>query len=233
MKRFSGFKMEDSQQKNYLPDEFFSDLIYAIDNIYELKVTIYMLGQIARSENKVKYILQDQLRADKRLLESLGQTSQEALINLNEGLNLTLERNTFIQGQFQRDKKSTIIYFPNSPRGEAALKALQSGSWQPGQDLPIMQSDRPNIFSLYEANIGPLTPMIADLLQEAEQTYPVYWIEQAMKIAVENNVRRWRYVEAILASWKERGRDEKDRRDAQEDGQRFLDDEYGKFYKTG
>ena len=92
-----------------------------------------------------------------------------------------------------------------------------------------MQSDRPNIFSLYEANIGPLTPMIADLLQEAEQTYPVYWIEQAMKIAVENNVRRWRYVEAILASWKERGRDEKDRRDAQEaDAARDEDEDAGR-----
>jgi DNA replication protein DnaD len=68
---------------------------------------------------------------------------------------------------------------------------------------------------------------------EAEETYPMVWIEQAIRIAVENNVRRWRYVEAILQSWKERGRDEKDRRDTQEDAKRFLDGEFGQFFKTG
>ena len=58
--------------------------------------------------------------------------------------------------------------------------------------------ERPNIFRLYEENIGPLTPLIAEMLRDAEKTYPADWIEEAFKIAVENNVRRWRYIEAIL-----------------------------------
>ena len=47
--------------------------------------------------------------------------------------------------------------------------------------------------------------MIADTLREAEKIYPPEWVEEAMKIAVQNNIRRWRYVEAILKSWKEEG----------------------------
>ena len=60
---------------------------------------------------------------------------------------------------------------------------------------------RANIFKLYEQNFGPLTPMIAETLQDAEKTYPTEWIESAMSEAVANNKRNWKYVEAILQRW--------------------------------
>jgi len=63
---------------------------------------------------------------------------------------------------------------------------------------------------LYEQNIGALTPLIADELRDAEQTYPAKWIEEAIKIAVENNTRRWRYVSAILERWRLEGKQAKD-----------------------
>jgi DnaD/phage-associated family protein len=88
----------------------------------------------------------------------------------------------------------------------------------------------PNIYHLYEENIGPLTPMIADTLQEAEQSYPYVWIEEAVRIAVENNVRRWTYVEAILKRWQEGGRDERtDRRDTEKDRRRYVEGEFSDF----
>jgi DNA replication protein len=77
---------------------------------------------------------------------------------------------------------------------------------------------------LYEENIGALTPMIAEELKEAEDTYPAEWISDAFRIAVENNVRNWRYVSAILTRWKEKGRDErKNRRDTEKDRRRYTD----------
>jgi DnaD/phage-associated family protein len=87
--------------------------------------------------------------------------------------------------------------------------------------------DRPNIFALYEQNIGPLTPMLADLLRDAEATYPADWIADAMKIAVENNKRNWRYVEAILKSWATEGRGNARRKnDRREDVNPYLRDDY-------
>ena len=50
--------------------------------------------------------------------------------------------------------------------------------------------------------------VIAETLHDAEDTYPIQWIEEAVRIAVENNVRRWKYVDAILKRWQEGGRDE-------------------------
>ena len=51
--------------------------------------------------------------------------------------------------------------------------------------------------------------MIAEQLKSAGDEYPLDWIEDAIRIAVENNVRRWSYVARILASWNERGRNGK------------------------
>jgi DnaD/phage-associated family protein len=88
---------------------------------------------------------------------------------------------------------------------------------------------KPNIFRLYEENIGPLTPLIADSLRDAQQTYPEEWINEAIQIAVGNNVRRWNYIERILSRWQEEGRDGTDRRNTQEDYKRYLKGEYGEF----
>lgn len=65
-----------------------------------------------------------------------------------------------------------------------------------------------NIFTAYESNIGVLTPMIAEKLKDAEQTYPLTWILEAFGLAVENNKRNWRYIETILKRWKADGKDE-------------------------
>ncbi|QLQ07827.1 MAG: DnaD domain protein [Anaerolineae bacterium] len=66
---------------------------------------------------------------------------------------------------------------------------------------------RPNIFVLYEQNIGLLQPIIADELRDAELRYPADWIEDAFRIAVEQNKRAWRYIRAILERWATEGRD--------------------------
>jgi hypothetical protein len=45
--------------------------------------------------------------------------------------------------------------------------------------------ERPNLYRLYEENIGPLTPLVADALRDAENTYAIEWIEEAIRIAVQ------------------------------------------------
>jgi hypothetical protein len=71
--------------------------------------------------------------------------------------------------------------------------------------------------------------MIAETLQQAELEFPADWIEDALRIAVENNVRRWRYVDAILKSWKEKGRHGPDRRNPEEDRRRYIEGEFADF----
>ncbi|TMC15624.1 MAG: DnaD domain protein [Chloroflexi bacterium] len=69
-----------------------------------------------------------------------------------------------------------------------------------------VQVERPNIFVLYEQNIGLLSPLIADELKDAADHYPAEWVEAAFREAVENNKRKWSYIRAILRRWETEGR---------------------------
>jgi DNA replication protein len=136
-------------------------------------------------------------------------------------------RGTLLEATVDIESKPERLYFLNSPRGRAALAAIQRGEWRYSGDAqhPLeIRVDLPNIYRLYEENIGLLTPLIAEELKEAESVYPAEWIEDALRIAVENNARNWRYVRAILDRWKEKGRHErKNRRDTEKDRRRYAD----------
>ena len=69
-----------------------------------------------------------------------------------------------------------------------------------------VQVERPNIFVLYEQNIGLLSPLIADQLRDAAEQYPPEWIEAAFREAVQHNKRKWSYISAILRRWETEGR---------------------------
>jgi DnaD/phage-associated family protein len=92
--------------------------------------------------------------------------------------------------------------------------------------------ERPNVFKMYEENIGPLTPMIADILKDAEDLYSSEWISEAIEIAVKNNKRNWKYCEAILKRWKDQGKHErKNREDAVKDFKRYTEGEFAEYFR--
>lgn len=80
-------------------------------------------------------------------------------------------------------------------------KVDNKGSQPPQEDT----QERPNIYKLHEQNFGPLTPLLADQLKEAEDKYPFEWIEEAFKEAVAQGVRRWAYAKSILERWSRDG----------------------------
>ena len=65
---------------------------------------------------------------------------------------------------------------------------------------------RPDVFRLYEENIGVITPMAAERLKDMEAEYPPEWIGEAFGEAVASNARSLRYVEAVLRRWRDDGR---------------------------
>lgn len=72
--------------------------------------------------------------------------------------------------------------------------------------LVVNDADVQKIARVYESEIGALTPLIADAIRDACKTYEVDWIPEAIAIAVQNNARRWNYVEAILKNCKTAGK---------------------------
>lgn len=70
------------------------------------------------------------------------------------------------------------------------------------------EEDAKNAFSLYEQEIGVITPKIADALADWEKLVPAKWIEDAISIAVKQNARNMAYIEGILKRWKAQGNQE-------------------------
>ncbi len=208
-----------------LPGQFFSELLPEIDHLGELKVILYVFWRLDRIEGSFRYTSRSDFLSDSRFMAGLGKSPREAEAALDEALERACGRGTLLRVDVQAEGGEQALYFLNSPKGRAAIEAIRSGSWRPTGDVqaPVeLRMERPNIFRLYEENFGPLTPLIADSLRDAADTYPDFWIEDAIRLAVENNIRRWRYVEAILRSWKEEGRDEQNRGDAEENRRRYF-----------
>ena len=100
------------------------------------------------------------------------------------------------------------IYFMNTEKGRQAVQKIESGHWQPTNNRKLVEilPERPNVFAIYEANIGPLVPLIVDELRDTEKEYSIEWIQEAIQLAVLNNVRKWNYVRKILKTWKQEGK---------------------------
>jgi len=230
MKEFKGF-LDDARQMVPVPKQFFEDLLAQMDDLVELKVTLYAIGLIGKSGDFGNCLQLQDFSEDSHLMESLGDTPQTAQANLLEALEKAVRRGTLLCTAGVDTPNQQIVYFLNTPRGRLAAQALKRGEGVPPTAAKVLQpsENKPNLFALYEANIGPLTPMIADTLREAEKNYPPEWVEEAMKIALRNNIRRWSYVEAILKGWREKGRHGGNQQNPEEDYRRYLKGEYGKY----
>jgi len=232
MKSFNGFP-EGKVQLTRIPDPLLTDLLPEIDHLGELKLILYAFWRLERMEGAFRYLRRENFLEDQRFMNGLASGNIEAEAALDEALQRCIQRGSLLEASLELEGGKETLYFLNSPKGRAAAQAIQRGEWRyTGDPLsPLSLSlDKPNLFRIYEENIGPLTPMIADKLGEAEDNYPAQWIEEAVQIAVENNVRRWSYVEAILKRWQEGGRDERtDRRDTEKDRRRYIEGEFSEF----
>ena len=213
-----------------VPDPFFTDLLTQVDDLAELKVILYLLWTLNQREGDIRYLVKTEMLEDKAWLSSFSQEGVEAKRLLEEGIQKAVQRGAIFL--LQVDEAKEEYYLLNTPRSRSLLEAFQEGKWQPGREkfLPVgLDLVKPNVFKLYEQNIGALTPMMAEYLKAAENDYPLEWIEEAFRIAVVNNVRKWNYIQAILRSWQERGRDDENRRDTQEGYRKYLEGEYARF----
>ncbi len=222
MKTFSGFSPGKVRSIG-IPEPVFTELIPLIDNLAELKLTLHVLWRLARQQDRVRYLRLADLSADRILLSSLGGAHAGLL---EEALARAVRRGTLLQVEAGGTGTVERLYFANTPKGRAAAEAIARGEWPDG----IESAGRPNVFTLYEQNIGMLTPLIAEELREAEHTYPPEWVEEAFREAVSLNKRSWKYIRAILERWHSEGKGDQERRSTRDgDRRRDIEGQYGEY----
>jgi len=210
MKQFTGFPAK--MQFTPLPNFFFSTLLPQISDIAELKTTLHILGVLYRKRGYPRFITYSELLTNTSLMRSLKEAARPPDEVLRQALEMATKRGTILHIVLDRDGAPEDVYFLNTndnrqivakiQNGELALAGLKTGGL-----TPVDTEEQPDIFTLYEQNIGMLTPMIAEELREAEKLYPAAWIRDAIREAVNQNIRKKSYILAILERWSSEGKD--------------------------
>lgn len=236
-KDFKGFSFE-KEKITPIPSSFYTHALKTISDLAQLKVVLYAFWWHNQSELDIPYMTAQSFISDETFMSSIGDTKNSQLEALRRGIQLAVEQKILLNANLTIENKDEDIYFLNTKKSQLAIEAIQKGNWQiTGNEVyPIkLKQEFPNIFTLYEKNIGPITPIIADSLKELENLYPPNWIEDAFVEAIKNNVRKLRYIEVILQNWQEEGRNDRtDRGRSQkskeeDDPERYIKGEYSDF----
>ncbi len=209
MKQFTGFPAKT--QFTAVPNLFFSKLLPQISDVAELKTTLHIFEWLYRKRGYPRFVTYTELLGDTSLMSSLREAAKSPDQVLREALAMTARRGTILHMALDKDGATEDVYFLNTEDNRQIIAKIKSGELRlpdlkaKGQEYVAVE-ELPDIFTLYEQNIGMLTPMIAEELREAEKLYPVDWIRDAIKEAVSLNKRSWRYIAKILENWVTEGK---------------------------
>ena len=219
-RRFGGF-LTSEEPSLQIPRVFIAEVLPQIADVVELRVTLCLFDLLAEAGGYDAPLAEEVVYRHPALRASLKRlgSPKEPDESIGRGLELAVSRGTMLRfvAKGAANERGASWYLLNTPRNRATLERMARGVIVPPAPLtrddapaPLIEPERPNVFRLYEQNIGLLTPIIADQLIEATERYPLDWIEEAFGEAVENNKRSWRYVHAILGRWATEGRRERD-----------------------
>lgn len=221
--RFEGFPA--GALATTIPNLFFTAVLPRISDPAELVVSLYFFFAHGRKKGQPRFLTYAELAADDILAAALDPLGEGAV---RRGLDAAVERGTLLRVGVRADAASggqaQELYLLNTTAGRREAAAIEAGEQDLGRLLPPSTEPpevKPNIFELYEQNIGPLTPMVAEYLKDAEEQYPADWFLPAFQLAVEHNKRSWSYIAAILRRWQAEGPDyEKAGRDLEGPGRK-------------
>ena len=194
-----------------LPNVFLSTLLPQISDIAELKTTLHFFGELYRKRGYPRFVSYRELLGNRSLMSSFGKMAVPPEQILRNTLEMATRRGTLLHLALDRDGVTDDIYFLNTESNRQVITRIERGELQlPGlrakETTYVDTEELPDIFTLYEQNIGMLTPMIAEELREAEKLYPETWIKDAIKESTALNKRNWRYIAAILERWSTEGK---------------------------
>lgn len=216
-----------------IPNAFFSRLLPEIDDIDELKVTLHVMAGLYAKKGSPRFITRSELLGNAAVVTGLGAGTAGKEAALDAALDKAVVRGTLLCLHHEADGKTDDVYLLNDDTGRRVVEQVKNGELSLGLKtrdvLPASAETPPDIFTAYEQNIGMLTPMIADELRDAEQTYPVGWIREAIKEAVVHNKRNMRYIMKILENWSVEGKsDGTYQRDSEKaDPDKYVKGKYG------
>ena len=208
MSGFEGFRT--NSQKTAIPNVFFTQLMPQIKDAAELRIVLHVFWAVQQKKGSLRFVTFRELLGDKTLAPSLGENLTERVEALEEGLRGAVERGVLITTEVEVKGLKSRLYMLKTETNRESLERIEGQGVELGGVAVSVSSvesgERSNAFAVYENNIGPVTPTIAEWLKEAVSVYSEGWVVDAIEEAVRNSVRKWTYIEAILKDWKTEGK---------------------------
>jgi len=230
MTKFEGFPSGGRVQYTAVPNAFFSGLLPQITDVTELKTILYVMASLYTKKGSPRYVAVSELLENSALMQGIDNSEEK----LRGALKLAVDHGALVSVTTEGEEKPQDIYFLNDEPNRHVVEKIKSGELKlaglkAAKAIPVAAEPLPDIFTLYEQNIGILTPMISEELRDAESRYPAGWIHDAIKEAVLHNKRNIRYITKILENWSVEGRsDGTYQRDTKEKGpQKYFKGKYG------
>jgi DNA replication protein len=195
-----------------VPREFLTERIALIDDPTELHVTLAVFRLAADSGSTPPAVSEEAVLRDNVLARTFHEDRKTSKLSqrIRRGLQYATARDSVVQVVLSTEGHDERWYVPASTDNREALQdvLIDRGAWPVAGTDAVVVATAPSIFSLYEKNIGMLTPLLTDQIESAMELYPLEWLEDAIREAVTYNKRNWRYVQRVLENWSVNGRAE-------------------------
>ena len=209
---FDGFFPRDTQPIP-TPAPLLGSLLEEIQDMAELKITLRGIWLLHYKQQGVPAVTLDEFLSDVILQRGIRPKQEPSDVSgeIRRGLRLAVRRGVFLTCKTPQGQ----VYFAlNNESGHRAIERLKQAGADPNTLSPksplepeeAPPKELPNIFALYEDNIGTIKPLIAEMLDDAATRYPECWIRKAFEMAVSEKGRGWGYIEGILKRWESEGK---------------------------
>lgn len=192
-----------------VPASYLLDLLARVEDLAELKAALCVLYLSSRRATPAVPL--DEVVQPWVLRAVVGMTSPEpAEQRLRRSLDRGVANGLLLRLTAGSGDAGRVHLLPATREHQALVDRLRANGPETARELGMPPDAetvvyRPNVFALYERHIGPLTPLVAERLRDAERSYPRAWVEAAILAAEQYNRRNWRYIEAILSRWEATG----------------------------
>ncbi len=150
-----------------VPSPLLGELLREVQSVEELKCTLRVVGMVHQRRSRGSAVSVAELMADPVLTEALANQPGGARDATMRGVAEAVARGTLLRSGDGDAQSSEALLFVNDEPGRRALSQTAQGGLAryAVEDVPAAGAatdSRPNIFALYEENIGSLTPLLED-----------------------------------------------------------------------
>lgn len=200
---FGGFPSEP--RATAIPNLFFTTLMPEMTDPAELIVSCYLFFALGQQRGTPRVISYRALAAERPLLRALASLARQPEEALKTGLSLAVARGTLLVTGHRGEGGSVYLFNTAAARRRLAAEGAIAAADEGQDEAGVAALTTPDIYKLYEENIGTVSPLLIDELDDAAREFPAAWIEAAFREAAANNRRNWRYISRILQRWSVEG----------------------------